>query len=114
LLLDDAPPAVDPRIEAEIHATLHRIMAGRTTLLIAHRKSTLNLADRIAVLTADGRLADIGTDAELGERCELYRTLIAGPGESLEGTGTQDLAAAPDGSGLQAVPGPPGALAASG
>ena len=65
LLLDDATSAVDPRIEAEIHATLHRVMAGRTTLLIAHRKSTLNLADRIAVLTADGRLADIGTDAEL-------------------------------------------------
>ena len=49
LLLDDATSAVDPRIEAEIHATLHRVMAGRTTLLIAHRKSTLNLADRIAV-----------------------------------------------------------------
>ena len=45
LLLDDATSAVDPRIEAEIHATLHRVMAGRTTLLIAHRKSTLNLAD---------------------------------------------------------------------
>ena len=50
LLLDDATSAVDPRIEAEIHATLHRVMAGRTTLLIAHRRSTLNLADRIAVL----------------------------------------------------------------
>ncbi|HEY0933547.1 MAG TPA: ABC transporter ATP-binding protein [Trebonia sp.] len=79
LLLDDATSAVDPRIEAEIHATLHRVMAGRTTLLIAHRKSTLNLADRIAVMTADGRLADIGTDAELTERSELYRILITGP-----------------------------------
>jgi ATP-binding cassette, subfamily B, bacterial len=82
LLLDDATSAVDPRIEAEIHATLHRVMAGRTTLLIAHRKSTLNLADRIAVMSADGRLADIGTDAELTERCELYRILITGPGGS--------------------------------
>jgi ATP-binding cassette subfamily B protein len=82
LLLDDATSAVDPRIEAEIHATLHRVMAGRTTLLIAHRKSTLNLADRIAVLTADGRLADIGTDAELTQRCELYRILITGPAGS--------------------------------
>ena len=60
-------------------------MAGRTTLLIAHRKSTLNLADRIAVMTADGRLADIGTDAELTERCELYRILITGPGDDVEG-----------------------------
>src|SRR5580658_8698111 len=85
LLLDDATSAVDPRIEAEIHATLHRVMAGRTTLLIAHRRSTLNLADRIAVMTAEGRLADVGTDAELTERCELYRLLITGPGEDLEG-----------------------------
>ena len=60
-------------------------MAGRTTLLIAHRRSTLNLADRIAVLTADGRLADIGTDAELTERCALYRLLLSGPGEDAEG-----------------------------
>src|SRR5208283_1218303 len=50
LLLDDATSAVDPRLEAEIHATLHQVMRGRTTLLIAHRRSTLNLADRIAVL----------------------------------------------------------------
>jgi len=94
LLLDDATSAVDPRIEAEIHATLHRVMAGRTTLLIAHRKSTLNLADRIAVLTADGRLADIGTDAELTQRCELYRILITGPGEGVEGADAGDLATA--------------------
>jgi ATP-binding cassette, subfamily B, bacterial len=103
LLLDDATSAVDPRIEAEIHATLHRVMAGRTTLLIAHRKSTLNLADRIAVLTADGRLADIGTDAELTQRCELYRILITGPGEGVEGADAGDLATAqptPDATGL--------------
>jgi ATP-binding cassette subfamily B protein len=94
LLLDDATSAVDPRIEAEIHATLHRVMAGRTTLLIAHRKSTLNLADRIAVLTADGRLADIGTDAELTQRSELYRILITGPGDGVEGVDAGDLATA--------------------
>lgn len=93
LLLDDATSAVDPRIEAEIHATLRRVMAGRTTLLIAHRKSTLNLADRIAVLTADGRLADIGTDAELTERCELYRMLISGPDDDAEAAGVEELAA---------------------
>ena len=91
LLLDDATSAVDPRIEAEIHATLHRVMAGRTTLLIAHRKSTLNLADRIAVLTADGRVADIGTNKELTQRCELYRVLITGPGEGVEGADAGEL-----------------------
>jgi len=93
LLLDDATSAVDPRVEAEIHATLHRVMAGRTTLLIAHRKSTLNLADRIAVLTADGRVADIGTHEELAERSGLYRLLISGPGDDAEGTDAGELPA---------------------
>jgi ATP-binding cassette, subfamily B, bacterial len=91
LLLDDATSAVDPRIEAEIHATLHRVMAGRTTLLIAHRRSTLNLADRIAVLTADGRLADVGTQDELTQRSALYRLLISGPGDDAEGTDAGEL-----------------------
>ena len=94
LILDDATSAVDPRVEAEIHATLHRVMAGRTTMLIAHRKSTLNLADRIAVMTGDGKIADIGTEAELNERCELYRTLITGPGDGIDGALDGDAEAA--------------------
>ncbi len=84
LLLDDATSAVDARVEAEIHATLHRVMASRTTLLIAHRRSTLELADRIAVLDG-GRLVDVGTAAELEARCPLYRLLLAGPGDDAEG-----------------------------
>ncbi|MGI8756832.1 MAG: ABC transporter ATP-binding protein, partial [Acidimicrobiales bacterium] len=47
LILDDATSAVDSRVEAEIHATLHQVLAGRTTLLVAHRRSTLLLADRV-------------------------------------------------------------------
>jgi ATP-binding cassette, subfamily B, bacterial len=90
LLLDDATSAVDPRIEAEIHATLHRVMQGRTTLLIAHRRSTLNLANRIAVLTAEGRVADVGTHDELTERCPLYQVLISGPGDDAEGLDAGD------------------------
>jgi ATP-binding cassette, subfamily B, bacterial len=78
LVLDDATSAIDPRLEAEIHAALHEVMRGRTTLIIAHRRSTLNLADRIVVLDA-GRVADTGTHAELTERCPLYRLLITGP-----------------------------------
>ena len=85
LVLDDATSAVDTRIEAEIHARLKQIMAGRTTLLIAHRRSTLQLADRIAVLD-QGRLVDIGTHAELEARCPLYRDLITGPDDDAEGT----------------------------
>lgn len=55
-------------------------MAGRTTLLIAHRRSTLGLADRIAVLE-EGRLADIGTHEELERRSPLYRRLLTDPDE---------------------------------
>ncbi|MFH8639509.1 ABC transporter ATP-binding protein [Streptomyces goshikiensis] len=78
LLLDDATSAVDARVEHEIHEALRTVMAGRTTLLIAHRRSTLALADRIAVLDR-GRLADIGTHAELEGRSPLYRRLLTDP-----------------------------------
>ncbi|MDT0318301.1 ABC transporter ATP-binding protein [Streptomyces millisiae] len=80
LILDDATSAVDARVEHEIHSALRSVMADRTTLLIAHRQSTLQLADRIAVLDG-GRLVDTGTHEELVERCELYRALLADPGE---------------------------------
>ncbi|MBT2395431.1 ABC transporter ATP-binding protein [Streptomyces sp. ISL-100] len=80
LLLDDATSAVDARVEHEIHEALKSVMAGRTTLLIAHRRSTLNLADRIAVIDG-GRLSDIGTHEELQERSALYRRLLTDPDE---------------------------------
>ncbi|MBZ3900906.1 ABC transporter ATP-binding protein [Streptomyces griseiscabiei] len=80
LVLDDATSAVDARVEHEIHEALQHVMAGRTTLLIAHRRSTLGLADRIAVLD-EGRLADIGTHEELERRSALYRRLLTDPDE---------------------------------
>ncbi|MDQ1019352.1 ABC transporter ATP-binding protein [Streptomyces afghaniensis] len=80
LVLDDATSAVDARVEHEIHEALKEVMRGRTTLLIAHRRSTLNLADRIAVLDG-GRLADIGTHEELQRRSALYRRLLTDPDE---------------------------------
>ncbi|MEU6666359.1 ABC transporter ATP-binding protein [Streptomyces sp. NPDC046727] len=80
LVLDDATSAVDARVEHEIHEALKQVMEGRTTLLIAHRRSTLNLADRIAVLDG-GRLADVGTHEELQERSALYRRLLTDPDE---------------------------------
>jgi ATP-binding cassette, subfamily B, bacterial len=84
LVLDDATSAIDARIEAQIHATLRKVMAGRTTLLIAHRRSTLDLADQIAVLD-EGQLIDQGTHDELMSRCAEYRLLLAGPGDDAEG-----------------------------
>jgi ATP-binding cassette subfamily B protein len=70
LLLDDATSAVDATTEAAIHATLRTVTATRTTILIAHRRSTLALADRIVVLDG-GRVLDQGTEAELAARGTL-------------------------------------------
>ena len=90
LVLDDATSAIDARVEAQIHATLRKVMAGRTTLLIAHRRSTLELADQIAVLDA-GQLIDQGTNEELMARCPQYRLLLAGPGDDAEGVDAGEL-----------------------
>ncbi len=90
LILDDATSAIDARVEAQIHATLRKVMAGRTTLLIAHRRSTLELADQIAVLD-EGRLIDQGTHEELTQRCPEYRLLLAGPGDDAEGTDAGEI-----------------------
>ena len=86
LILDDATSAIDARVEEEIHATLRRVMRGRTTLLVAHRRSTLRLADRIAVVEG-GRVIDQGRHEELFDRCRTYRMLLAGPGDDAEGVG---------------------------
>lgn len=78
LILDDATSAVDAATEEAIHTTLREIMRGRTTLLVAHRRSSLRLAHRIA-LVDHGRVVDLGTHEELLARNVTYRRLLTGP-----------------------------------
>ncbi|HEY6089258.1 MAG TPA: ABC transporter ATP-binding protein, partial [Gemmatimonadaceae bacterium] len=74
LLLDEATSAVDSEIEAEIHAALSVLVAGRTTIAVAHRLSTIANADTILVLH-HGEVSERGTHSELIERGGLYSAL---------------------------------------
>ena len=76
LVLDDATSAVDVQVEQEIHEALKTLMHGRTTLIVAHRLSTIGLADRV-VLLDDGRIVADGTHAELMESSQLYVEVLA-------------------------------------
>jgi ATP-binding cassette subfamily B protein len=72
LLLDDPAAAIDPHTEHEILAAMEQAMHGRTTLVIAHRLSTLRQCDRVIVLD-NGQIAQRGTHAELMEAEGHYR-----------------------------------------
>jgi ABC-type multidrug transport system fused ATPase/permease subunit len=74
LILDDATSSVDARTEALIRDGLREVMAGRTTFIVAHRLSTISLAQEIVVMEG-GRIVDRGTHEELLERCPLYAEL---------------------------------------
>jgi ATP-binding cassette subfamily B protein len=74
LVLDDATSSVDATTEAEIKSALRELMRDRTTFVVAHRLSTISLADEIVVLE-DGAVAARGTHDELLETSPLYREI---------------------------------------
>jgi ABC-type multidrug transport system fused ATPase/permease subunit len=74
-VLDEATSSVDPGTERRLQASLDRLLAGRTSLIIAHRLSTVVGADRILVVH-EGRIAEEGTHADLYARKGIYRDLF--------------------------------------
>jgi subfamily B ATP-binding cassette protein MsbA len=85
LLLDEATSALDTESEAQVQAALDRLMAGRTTIVIAHRLSTVRHADRIYVVDR-GRIVETGSHATLVRKRGLYARLAR----------AQDLDTAPE------------------
>ena len=76
LILDDATSAIDVRVEQEIYEQLKRQMSNHTTLLIAHRMSTISLAGRV-VLLDEGKVVADGTHAELAATVPRYLEILA-------------------------------------
>jgi len=76
LVLDDPLSALDVDTEALVEAALRRVLATTTGLIVAHRPSTVQMADRVALLQ-EGRITDVGTHSELLQRNEHYRYVIS-------------------------------------
>ncbi|MEQ8841507.1 MAG: ABC transporter ATP-binding protein [Acidimicrobiales bacterium] len=83
LILDEATSSVDPGTEAAVETAMETLMEGRTVIAIAHRLSTSERCDRVAVV-ADGRLVELGTHDELvaagGHYFDLYTAWVVGLG----------------------------------
>ena len=74
LILDEATSQIDPESEILIHQALSDFIQDRTTIMITHRLSTLDLADLIMVMS-EGRIEDYGTHEELLQRSSIYQRL---------------------------------------
>ena len=86
LVLDDPLSALDVHTEAEVEAALRRVLGGVTALVVAHRPSTVQLADRVALL-AGGRITAVGEHTELLATNPEYRRLLASLDDEREGVG---------------------------
>ena len=75
LILDDSVSAVDVKTEKAILENLKSIRKGKTTILIAHRISTIEQMDKI-IFIDDGRIAAVGKHSELYESCADYRVMV--------------------------------------
>ncbi|MBO0785460.1 MAG: ABC transporter ATP-binding protein [Actinobacteria bacterium] len=87
LVLDDPLSALDVSTEERVTEALHEVLAGITALVVAHRPSTVALADRVALL-AGGVIAALGTHSELLAAEPRYRDLMAGEGSGPPGDGS--------------------------
>ena len=75
LILDEATSALDSVTEAKLQATFERLSHGRTTIIIAHRLSTVRNADRIAVVEG-GRVVELGSRSELMAKDGAYAAMV--------------------------------------
>ncbi len=75
LILDDSVSAVDVKTEKSILANLSAVRSGKTTILIAHRITTIENMDKI-IFIDDGRILAIGKHLELIESCPEYKTMV--------------------------------------
>jgi len=89
LVLDDPLSALDVDTEARVEAGLRRVLADTTALIVAHRPSTVMLADRVALLE-DGRITDVGRHSELLERNAHYRHVISSLDDDIDTEETRE------------------------
>ena len=89
LILDEATAAMDTQTERSIQASLDRLTKGRTTIVIAHRLSTLRDADFLIVIE-NGKVAESGTARELLARDGVYRKLYRLQTEALKTIGVEE------------------------
>lgn len=96
LVLDDPLSALDVATEAKVEAELRSVLADTTALIVAHRPSTVMMADRVALLE-DGRVTAVGTHSELLRESEHYRFVISSleEDERRHGVGDADEASEP-------------------